>query len=393
MNNENTSSGNGQRFGPLNPLIDALKGILYPPGTATGTAPHVRDAICMKRVLMIFLCAMVPVIFMALYNTGLQVNLVLSSLDDPAVKGWRGSILILLGTGFDPGNVLSNMIHGLLYFLPIFIVSFAVGAFWEILFAVVRKRELSEMFIVTALLFSLLMPLTIPCWQVALGISFGIVLGKEVFGGFGMNMLNPALVGYAFLFFAYPAHISGNAFWIAVDGITRATPLAEFESPAVDLSVSWMDAFLGFIPGAMGETSALACLIGAVILIITGIASWRIIISVFAGTVGLAWLFNIVGSNTNPMFHITPVWHIVLGGFAFGTVFMATDPVTATMTREGQYFYGFLIGVLAILIRVVNPAYTEGMMLAILFGNVFAPAIDTAVIHSHIKKRQFRDAG
>jgi Na+-transporting NADH:ubiquinone oxidoreductase subunit B len=389
---ESSAEKKGSGSAILRILAATVKGFIYPPGTASSSAPHVLDAISMKRILLIYLCALVPVLFMALYNTGYQANLALANIDNPIVPGWRGTILTLMGTAFDPRNVVSNLTHGMLYFAPVLITAFVVGTFWEILFAVTRKREINEMFIVTILLFSLIMPPTIPLWQVALGISFGIVLGKEVFGGFGMNILNPALLGYAFLFFAYPAQISGNAVWIAVDGVTGATPLAVLENPSLSTSVNWMDAFIGLVPGAMGETSALACLIGACIMLFAGIASWRVILGLFAGAVSLAWIFNIIGSDTNYMFGITPLWHVVLGGFAFGAVFMATDPVTGAMTLKGQFFYGLLVGLLAILIRVLNPAYTEGMMLAILFGNVFAPAIDKAVILMHIRTRQARNA-
>jgi Na+-transporting NADH:ubiquinone oxidoreductase subunit B len=328
---------------------------------------------------------------MALYNTGLQINLVLAKLGNVSVEGWRMKVISGLGIGFDPGNIFANLIHGLLYFLPIYIVTLAVGGFWEVLFACVRKHEVHEGFLVTSLLFPLIMPPTIPLWQVALGISFGIVIGKEVFGGVGMNILNPALTGRAFLFFAYPAQISGDAVWVAVDGFSRATPLAQLADPLMNLSVSFKDAFLGFIPGSMGETSVLACLIGAVILIATGIGSWRIMASILAGTVGLSLLLNLIGSSTNPMFAVSPLWHLVLGGFAFGTVFMATDPVSAAVTRPGQYVYGLLIGILVVLIRVINPAFPEGMMLAILFGNMSAPLIDRIFINANIKRRLLRN--
>jgi Na+-transporting NADH:ubiquinone oxidoreductase subunit B len=237
------------------------------------------------------------------------------------------------------------------------------------------------------MLFPLILPPDIPYWQVALGISFGVVIGKEVFGGVGMNILNPALVGRAFLFFAYPATISGDQVWVAVDGISQATPLAQLADSSLRLSVSWMDAFLGLIPGSMGETSTLACLLGAAILILTGIGSWRIMVSITAGMAGLSLLLNGLGSVSNPMFQVSPLWHLVLGSFAFGTVYMATDPVTAAMTRQGKYLYGLLIGFLVVLIRVINPAFPEGMMLAILFGNVFAPIIDHVFVQANIKRR------
>ncbi len=258
------------------------------------------------------------------------------------------------------------------------------------LFCVVRRHELTEGFLVTGSLFPLICPPTLPLWQVALGISFGVVIGKEIFGGTGKNFLNPALTGRAFLFFAYPAQISGDRVWTAVDGISSATPLsraAEGGVQAVTAVTGWFDAFLGTIPGSMGETSTLACLFGAVVLVGTGIGSWRIILSGLLGAMSLATLFLLIGSSTNPMFDLGPHWHLVLGGFAFGLVFMATDPVSGAMTPEGQWLYGGLIGTMCILIRVVNPAFPEGMMLAILFGNVFAPLIDQLVLKVHVRRR------
>jgi Na+-transporting NADH:ubiquinone oxidoreductase subunit B len=309
------------------------------------------------------------------------------------VPGWRGSILSAAGAGFSPDSIVANMIHGGLYFFPVYLVTVAVGGLWEALFASVRKQEISEGFLVTSLLFPLILPPGIPLWQVALGISFGVVFGKEIFGGTGRNMFNPALVGRAFLFFAYPAQITGNAVWVAVDGVTRATPLAEAADPSLMFSVSWMDAFTGIIPGSMGETSTLASLAGAFILIAAGIGSWRIMLSVTAGMFCLATLLSAIGSVTNPMFHLSPMWHLVLGGFAFGTVYMATDPVSAAMTHMGQYVYGIIIGALTVLIRVINPAFPEGIMLAILFGNLLAPIIDRFVLNANIKRRMLRSAG
>ncbi|MBN1142287.1 MAG: RnfABCDGE type electron transport complex subunit D, partial [Deltaproteobacteria bacterium] len=223
------------------------------------------------------------------------------------------------------------------------------------------------------------------------GISFGVVFGKEVFGGVGMNIFNPALVARAFLFFAYPAQISGDKVWVAVDGVSTATPLAQWADPALPVATSWWQAFVGLVPGSMGETSTLACLLGAAILLATGIASWRIMVSVVAGMTALALLFNVVGSAANPMFAVSPLWHLVLGGFAFGTVYMATDPVSGAMTEPGKVFYGLLIGAMVVLVRVVNPAFPEGMMLAILFGNLFAGIIDRIFIHANTRRRLLRN--
>jgi Na+-transporting NADH:ubiquinone oxidoreductase subunit B len=270
-----------------------------------------------------------------------------------------------------------------------------VGSIWEGLFNMIRGHEFSEAFLVTGLLFTLSLPPTIPLWQVAVGISFGLVFAKEVFGGVGRNFMNPALASRAFIYFAYPAQMTGDAVWTAVDGISRATPLAQFAAGqpghAFDgLQVTWLQSFLGTIPGSMGETSTLACLLGAALLLITGIAPWRVMVSTLLGALLCAAYFYLRGSSVNVLYGIPPHWHLVLGGFAFGLVFMATDPVSAAHTPIGQWLYGLLIGVVAIMIRVANPAYPEGIMLAILLGNVFAPLFDYFVIQANIKRRMLR---
>ncbi len=390
MENQEKHFLKGGKLHGLYFLFEALDGFLFTHADQTKGNVHVRDAMDLKRMMFMVVYALIPAVLMAMYNTGLQANLALSNAAAPIVYNWQQTVIQWLGVGFDPSNILSNFLHGLLYFLPVYIVTLAAGGFWEVLFACTRKHEIHEGFLVSSLLFPLILPPEIPYWQVALGISFGIVLGKEVFGGVGMNIVNPALTGRLFLFFAYPAQISGDQVWVAVDGISQATPLAELADSALTLSSSWMDAFLGFIPGSMGETSALACLIGAMILIGSGVGSWRIMFSVVAGMTGFTLLLNLIGSPTNPMFEMGPHWHLVLGGFAFGTVFMATDPVSAAITRKGQFIYGFLVGLMTVLVRVINPAFPEGMMLAILFGNVFAPIIDRAVLNANIKKRMAR---
>jgi len=283
------------------------------------------------------------------------------------------------------------MVLGAFYFLPVYIITIAVGGFWEVLFAIVRKHEINEGFLVTSLLFPLILPPDIPYWQVAIGISFGIVIGKEVFGGVGMNILNPALTARAFLFFAYPAQISGDKVWVAVDGLSKATPLAQFADSTMHIGYSWWDSFIGLIPGSMGETSTLAILIGAFILIVSKVGSWKIMLSIVVGTFLTSLGLNAIGSVSNPMFALPFHWHLVVGGFAFGAVFMATDPVSAAFTEQGKWIYGFLIGVLVVLVRVVNPAFPEGMMLAILFMNVFAPIIDKIFINRNIKRRLARN--
>ena len=334
--------------------------------------------------------ALGPVVLMALYNTGFQANTAIAQSGIEAT-GWRAGLISAIGLGFDPSNILHNFVHGLLWFLPVFIVTQIAGGFWEVLFATIRKHEVNEGFLVTGLLFPLTLPATIPLWQVAVGISVGVVIGKEIFGGTGKNIFNPALTARAFLFFAYPAQISGDAVWVALDGYTAATPLAQAAVGGIDaISWSWNDAFLGMIPGSMGEVSAIACLLGAAWMIMNGIGSWRIMLSMLIGMVVMSSLFNFIGSETNPMFSLTPQWHFVIGSFAFACVFMATDPVSAAMTDTGRWVYGFLIGVMGVLIRVVNPAYPEGWMLAILFVNGCAPLIDYFVVQANINRREAR---
>jgi len=377
----------GGKLEKMYPLYEMIDTFIYTPSDVSKGSVHVRDSIDLKRTMITVAVALVPCILMAMFNTGYQANKVLAATGATA-EGWRAALMATLGVGFDPASCVSNMIHGALYFLPIFLVTQVAGGFWEVVFATVRKHEINEGFLVTGMLFPLILPPTIPLWQVAVGISFGVVIGKEVFGGTGKNFLNPALTARAFLFFAYPAQISGDAVWTAVDGFTGATALGEAALGGMAaISTSWQDAFLGMMPGSMGETSALACLFGAVVLIGSGIGSWRIMLSMTVSAVVFATLFNVIGSETNHMFALTPAWHLVIGGFAFGAVFMATDPVSASMTQTGHWIYGGLIGLMVILVRVVNPAFPEGTMLAILFGNMFAPLIDYFVVQANVKRR------
>ncbi|MEQ3696961.1 MAG: NADH:ubiquinone reductase (Na(+)-transporting) subunit B [Pseudomonadales bacterium] len=371
-------------------LYEAVDTFLYQPNDRTKTTAHVRDGIDLKRIMIMVWFAALPCMFWAMYNTGFQANTALEAMGATGIEGWRGA---LLGESMiNSASFWANLYHGALYFLPVYLTVFIVGGFWEVMFAMVRGHEVNEGFFVTSILFALTLPATIPLWMVALGISFGVVVGKEVFGGTGKNFLNPALTGRAFLFFAYPAAMSGDAVWV-VDGYTGATALSMAAAQGMEVmqnSVTWMDAFLGNIQGSMGETSTLAILIGACVLLTTRIASWRIMLGVLLGMAATATLFNIIGSETNPMFAMTPAWHLVIGGFAFGMVFMATDPVSAAMTNRGRFFYGALIGFMVVLIRVVNPAFPEGMMLAILFANLFAPIFDHFVVQANIKRRLAR---
>ena len=304
-----------------------------------------------------------------------------------------------LGVGYSASSPVANLVHGALYFLPLYIVTMVVGLSWEVLFAIVRKVEVNEGFFVTGILFPLILPPTTPLWQAALGISFGVVIAKEVFGGTGMNFINPALAARAFLFFAYPGEISGDKVWsavpagAAVDGYSGATLLGQMRvmtQPFESAGFSWWNAFLGFEPGSMGETSALACLIGAVIIAVTKVGSWRTMTAVALGTIAMALVFNAIGSSTNPWFGVPFWWHMVLGGWAFGTAFMATDPVTSPFSEKGKWVYGVMIGALVVLIRIVNPAYPESMMLVILFMNVMAPVIDYFFVKANITRRKRR---
>src|SRR5210317_702613 len=379
----------GGKLQKLYPLYEAIDTFTYTPGEVADGAPHVRDAMDLKRVMITVVFALIPCFFMAMWNTGYQANSIMQ-VNGGSVEGWRGLLLEFLGYGGNPNSLVDNLLLGAAWFVPIYLVTNIVGGLWEALCCIVRRHELNEGFLVTGSLFPLICPPTLPLWQVALGISFGVVIGKEIFGGTGKNFLNPALTGRAFLFFAYPAQISGDKVWTALDGVSRATPLSHAAEGGVQAVIgvtSWFDAFFGLIPGSMGETSTLACLFGAAVLILSGIGSWRIMSSGLVSVVAISLMFNLIGSSTNPMFGLGPHWHLVLGGLAFGLVFMATDPVSGAMTEEGQWVYGFLIGTMCILIRVVNPAFPEGMMLAILFGNVFAPLIDQLVLKFHIKRR------
>ncbi len=387
-----------QKGGPLEkqyPLYEALDTILFTTGERTRTASHVRDGLDLKRLMVTVVVALLPAVLFAMYNTGMQSALAIEAGAQP-LDNLQEMVFQMLGMGYSSSDILGCMVHGALYFVPVLAVTAAVGGNIEALTAVLRGHEINEGFLVTMFLFPLILPATIPLWQVAVGIAFAVVFAKEVFGGTGMNFLNPALTGRAFLFFAYPAQISGNI-WVAadfsgVDAVSGATLLGEAAVSSTALnSISFQDAFLGFIPGSMGETSTLACLLGAALLIITKIGSWRTMFGVTVGTILTSLLLNqFADGSDNPMLALPFWWHMVLGGWAFGMVFMATDPVSSAFTMKGQLAYGVGIGVLVVLVRCVNPAYPEGMMLAILFMNMFAPLFDHFVVQGNIKRRLAR---
>ena len=398
----------GRPFGPGKPLhrfyalYEAADTFALTPPSVTKGSTHVRDALDLKRMMMLVVIALLPCIFMAMYNTGLQANLGIDPAKAASLEGWRHDVMRFARIGYSPDSVLACLFHGALYFLPLYVVTMAVGGAWEVLFAIVRRHEVNEGFFVTGMLFPLICPPTLPLWEAALGISFGVVVAKEVFGGTGMNFINPALAARAFVFFAYPGDISGDQVWAAVapaaaiDGYSGATVLAQLRqatTPFDQQGLSWWNAFVGLEKGSLGETSALACLLGAIFLAATKVGSWRTMAGCVAGTAAMALLLNAIGSSTNPWFAVPFWWHMVLGGWAFGVAFMATDPVTSPFAETGKLIYGFLIGALVVLIRVVNPAYPEAMMLVILFMNVMAPLIDYFFVKANIDRRKRRGGG
>ncbi|MCF2907413.1 NADH:ubiquinone reductase (Na(+)-transporting) subunit B [Pseudoalteromonas rubra] len=373
-------------------LYEAVATVFYTPGYVNKGGTHVRDNIDLKRIMILVWMATFPAMFFGMFNIGHQAAIALGNGFEIA-NTWQAALFQLFGGELTADSGWgAKMFYGACFFLPIYATVFIVGGFWEVLFASVRKHEVNEGFFVTSVLFALILPATIPLWQVALGITFGVVVAKEVFGGTGRNFLNPALAGRAFLFFAYPGDISGDTVWTAVDSFSGATYLGQAATGALDYDnmVLWWNAFYGFIQGSVGETSTLAIMIGGLFLIYVRIASWRIVLGTFLGMVVMSMLLNMIGSDTNTVFAMPWHWHLVLGGFAFGMFFMATDPVSASFTDKGKWAYGALIGVMVVLIRVVNPAYPEGMMLAILFANLFAPLFDHMVVQSNVKRRLAR---
>lgn len=361
----------GGKFEMLHSTFEAFESFLFVSNQVTTKGAHIRDALDMKRAMSIVVAATVPALLFGMWNTGYQHN---------------------LSVGLEV-TLWENFVFGFLKVFPIIVVSYVVGLGIEFAVAQIRGHEVNEGFLVSGILIPLIIPVDVPLWMVALATAFAVIIGKEVFGGTGMNILNPALTARAFLFFAYPSWMSGDTVWIegltkgqgVIDGFSGATPLANAAAGMFEKIPSVWEMFLGTIPGSIGETSVIAILIGAVILVATGMGSWKIMFSMTAGGLAMGLLFNAFAAN--PYMEI-PAWHhLIMGGFAFGAVFMATDPVTAAQTERGKWIYGFLTGFLAILIRVINPAYPEGVMLAILLMNVFAPLIDHYVIEANIKKR------
>ncbi|MEH6595867.1 MAG: NADH:ubiquinone reductase (Na(+)-transporting) subunit B [Colwellia polaris] len=383
----------GGKFEAWYALYEAVATGLFTPGQVNKGQTHVRDSIDLKRIMITVWLAVFPAMFWGMYNIGFQATDALAAgyaLPDT----WQVGLFEMLGGSLSAeSGWFTMMLYGAVFFLPIYATVFIVGGFWEVLFASVRKHEVNEGFFVSSILFALILPATIPLWQAAIGITFGIVIAKEIFGGTGKNFLNPALAGRAFLFFAYPSEISGDAVWVAADGFSGATALSAANQGLIEYTINadWWNAFWGYIPGSVGEVSTAMILLGGAYILYKGIASWRIVLGVFGGMVVTAMLFNAIGSDTNAMFAMPWYWHLVTGGFAFGMMFMATDPVSASFTNTGKYWFGALVGIMVVLVRVVNPAFPEGMMLAILFANLFAPLFDYFVVQGNIKRRLARN--
>jgi Na+-transporting NADH:ubiquinone oxidoreductase subunit B len=391
------------------PMYEALDTFLYTPGETTKKVTHVRDGIDLKRMMSMVVLSLIPVTLFGMWNVGYQANSAITKMEAAGLAyqfDWHHTVQSALGLGHDPANFIDNFMYGAIHFIPIYAVCMFVGGHIELVFSVLRGHEINEGFLVTGLLFPLTLPAGIPLWQVAVGIAFGVIVAKEVFGGTGRNFLNVALTSRAFLYFAYAGQISGDKVWTAVDGFSGATALGQMavaQGNAVEslaaVQYPWGvepitlgSAFLGTIQGCVGETSTLLCIVGAAILIATGIGSWKIMAGVVGGVAATSLALNALDFGTNAMFSVPFYWHLCIGGLAFGLVFMATDPVSASMTETGKWIYGGLIGFMTVLIRVVNPAYPEGIMLAILFGNVFAPLIDYFVVEANVKRRAARYA-
>lgn len=364
----------GGKFGFLHSSIDAFDTFLRVPGTVTSKGSHVRDAVDLKRIMIIVVVALIPAALFGMWNVGYQHG---------------------LATGQSFG-LFQNFWYGFLKVLPLYLVAYIVGLGIEFASAQIRNEEVNEGYLVSGMLIPLIVPVDVPLWTLAIAVAFAVLFGKEVFGGTGMNFLNPALLCRAFLFFAYPSKMSGSSVWISlkggeslIDGATGATPLAfatdgleAMNNAGVQYGMSAWDMFAGLVPGSVGETSVIAILIGAVILLWTGVASWKIMVSSVAGALFVGWLGNCFGATDVPAYY-----QLLMGGFAFGTVFMATDPVTSAQTECGKWIYGFLIGALCVTVRLFNPGYAEGMMLAILLMNTFAPLIDHYVTDAAISRR------
>jgi Na+-transporting NADH:ubiquinone oxidoreductase subunit B len=387
----------GTKHGPLQgvrPWLLLLDRFLYSSASRTRSAPHVRDIVSVQGLLNRFVIASIPCWLIGLWSLGHQSNLAMSRMGMTALPGWRGSLLSAWGVGHDPGGIWACFFLGLVYFIPVFLVALSVASIWEVLFSAVRRRLPGEGLLVFAWLFSLALPAGVALYQVALGVTFGFVVGSAIYGGSGRYLVNPALLGLTFLLFAYPALVFGPDNWVPI--------LASETAPALKIAsiggiqavqaagYTWWDLFLGVRPGPFGTLSVLGCLVGAIYLVLTDTVSWRILAGALLGMVGTILLFNSLAPEANPMAAIPWSWHLVLGGFAFGIVFFATDPVPAASTQAGRWMFGMLVGALTVVIRVSNPSYNEGVLFAVLLASLFAPVIDFFVVEMHIRRRRRR---
>jgi Na+-transporting NADH:ubiquinone oxidoreductase subunit B len=383
----------GGRLHRYRALVEILDRFFYSAGAATIAAPHVRDGNNVQRLLHTFIIATLPCWLIGLWNVGVQTNLELAELGLAGLSGWRGSIIGALGTGYDAGNPFACFFIGFLYFLPILLVTLAIAMFWDIVFSTVRRRPVDEGMLATVWLFALIMPANAPLLRVGLGITFGYVVGKLIYGGSGRYLVCPALLGYVFLLFAYPDLLFGESAWVPVPGVERTPALELAAAGGVEAVLKagytpW-ELFLGARPGSIGATSVLGCLLGAVYLVFTGAASWRIMLGALLGMIVTVALFNGIAGD-DVVFQIPWTWHLIIGGFAFGVVFFATDPVTAAMTNPGRWVYGALVGLLTVVIRVTNPSNNEGVLFAVLLASLFSPVIDFVFVELNIRRRRRR---
>jgi Na+-transporting NADH:ubiquinone oxidoreductase subunit B len=378
-------------------LTDLVNQFIWSSHAITRSAPHIRDANNVQRLWNYFVIASLPAWLIGLWSLGHQTNLAITDFQLEEVPGWRAWFLTQSGMGFDAFSIFSCFLHGLLYFLPIFLVALIVGALWEAVFATLRKKPVDEGLLAIAWLFALMMPATVPMYQVGLGMSFGIVVGKLIYGGSGRYLVSPALLGVAFLVFSYPSLLFSAGAWVPVAGYDQPSVL-ELVTDEGGLQVvaavdySYWQLFVGDRPGAVGAVSTLGALLGAIFLVLTGMASWRVMLGAVVGLVGVVMISNAIAPDSG-LFAVPWYWHFVLGGFVFGTVFIATDPVAGPMTNPGRWGFGLLVGALTMLIRLVNPSYYEGVMFAILLASMFSPLIDSVVIELNIRRRRLRLQG
>ena len=391
-----TASESGPTIG--NSLVELIDRFLYAGDTRTIDAPHVRDSISTHKLLNTFVIASLPCWLIGMWNVGEQINLAMEIMGQVAAAGWRGEIIALLGVGYDPDSLSANLLHGFLYFMPDFAIALATGAVLEALFAKHRRRPVDEGLLQIAWLYTLMLPATASPILVAAGMAFGLVFGKLIFGGAGRYVVNPAVLGIAFLVFSYSGILFGYGAWIPVPGYDEPTTvelaLDEGGVPALlSVNYTWLLLFLGNQPGPIGVTSILGCLIGAAYLLVSGVASWRIMLGSFIGMVGTVLLFNAFGPADDPNFAVPWYWHMVMGGWAFGTVFLATDPVAAATTNPGRWAFGLFVGAITVIVRVTNPSYYDGVLFGILLASIFAPLFDYVVVQRNIKRRAARLLG